>query len=466
MTTVMWFRRDLRISDNIALYHACKANQPIYCVFQVNPQQFIEDSFNHRSFFLALNEFKQRSNLPIHILFGEPLECFKRLKEALPSFDNLYFNEDDTGHGSLRDQEIRTFCHESNITVHSYQDHYLHGAYDILTKEGKMFKVFTPYYHQWIKALKQEPYSIHFEELQCLDTPIFKEDEKKFEQMMESVKPLDQYHPNLESALNQLNTFIQLHLSSYDVNRDDPYLNQTSHLSSYLRVGILSIRIVWHELQKAPESKGKEVYIKELCWREFYHMAMVQYPHAKSIAINEMFRDIEWDNNKAHFKLWKEGNTGFPIVDAAMRQLNQTGWMHNRMRMIVASFLVKDLLIDWRLGEQYFEVMLVDYDKASNIGGWQWAASTGLDAVPYFRVFNPTLQSLRFDKQGLFIKQYVSELKDVPTKYIHEPSKMPNASSILTYPSPIIDHKLQRSKCIQRYQESKLRMLSLSKHLN
>ncbi|CCQ19933.1 Deoxyribodipyrimidine photo-lyase [Listeria monocytogenes] len=220
----------------------------------------------------------------------------------------------------------------------------------------------------------------------------------------------------MKTANTRLANFIKHDVADYDKARDFPELDKTSHLSRYLRTGEISVRTIWQALQENEATEGRAIFEKELCWRDFYNMIYVSFPNQKNEPIQENYRFIEWENNREFFKAWQEGKTGFPLVDAAMRQLKETGWMHNRLRM---SFLTKDLLIDWRFGEKYFQQMLIDYDPASNIGGWQWAASTGTDAVPYFRIFNPTTQSQKFDPSGKFIRKYVKELTNLPDKFIN-----------------------------------------------
>lgn len=239
----------------------------------------------------------------------------------------------------------------------------------------------------------------------------------------------------------------------YEQQRDLPKLNITSHLSRCLRTGEISVRTIWKALQETSTSKGKAAFEKELCWRDFYHMIYVAFLNEKEESIQENYRNIEWENNRELFKKWQKGQTGYPIIDAAMRQLTQTGWMHNRLRMITASFLTKDLLIDWRWGGKYFQQMLHDYDPASNIGGWQWAASTGTDAVPYFRIFNPTIQSEKFDQDGNFIREFVPELRALPPKWIHQQENM-----------PIVQQKEQRKVLLAKYKSSKESALRIKKH--
>lgn len=428
MKRVMWFRRDLRLQDNKALAHALQnsAADELILLFQMNPQQFIQESANHNAFFASLASLKERIDQEAHlqIMVGEPLDLFSRLKRKLPDWQAIYFNEDTCGFGAKRDQQAMRFFEENNIQSFSFQDAYLHGSEEIKKNDGSKYQVFTPYYNKRI--------------------------------------PLTHYSVGEKTARRCLNTFIDQKLQSYENKRDFPYQDQTSHLSTFLRTGELSIRTIWQELASVPSSLSKETFKKELAWRDFYNMIYSAFPQQKEEAIQEKFRYIQWTNDPEMFVKWQKGETGYPIIDAAMRQLNQTGWMHNRLRMITASFLVKNLHIDWRWGEKYFQKMLIDYDAANNIGGWQWAASTGTDAVPYFRIFNPIIQSKKFDNDGQFIKKYVPELKQVPQKYIHQPNLMNEALQTQyhvhlgeNYPKPIVDYASSKKQTLFLYEASK-----------
>ncbi|WP_311198589.1 deoxyribodipyrimidine photo-lyase [Jeotgalibaca sp. MA1X17-3] len=292
--------------------------------------------------------------------------------------------------------------------------------------------------------------------------PIFSKDEEQFNDFLAKQIPIEDLQIGTKAAHQRLDEFIKHDLSNYKVARDYPVKNSTSHLSKYLRTGEISIRTVFDQVNRSENSAGKETFIKELAWRDFYNMIYATHPDQKNSSINPSFRQLEWENDEEFFKKWKEGKTGFPIVDAAMRQLKETGWMHNRLRMITASFLTKDLLIDWKWGEQYFQEMLIDYDPSNNIGGWQWAASTGTDSVPYFRIFNPTTQSEKYDKSGEFIKYYVPELKNIDGEKIHEPSKLSkeeqNKFGVIIgkdYPEPIVSHKERRKIAIKVFEQAK-----------
>lgn len=465
MTSVMWFRKDLRLSDNKALAKACEESEELILFFQLNPEQFIEGSPNHQAFFSSVAYLKKQidQHRHLHVHFGNPKDSFKELLKAVPEITDIYFNTDETGYGATRDQEMRTFFKEQKIQVHEFMDGYLHGAREI-TRNGNYYKVYTPYYKKWIEQVKESPIEVNLSKTTVKSQLIFEKEEARFKTFCEQLPVLDDQPLGEAYAIERLKKFVKEDLKVYDQKRDIPEADQTSRLSRHLRTGEISIRTVWQAVQKAPNSTGKTTFEKELCWRDFYHMIYVAFPKQKEESIQENYRYVEWENKRADFKKWQAGQTGFPIVDAAMRQLNETGWMHNRLRMITASFLTKDLLIDWRWGEKYFQQMLVDYDPASNIGGWQWAASTGTDAVPYFRIFNPTTQSEKFDPKGDFIRTFVPELKAIPNKFIHQPEKMTEAQQKeygiqlgATYPLPIVDHKEQRKRALAKYEFSKER---------
>lgn len=467
--TIMWFRKDLRLDDNTAFNKMLEDShdtEELICLFQLNPLQFLEDSYNHDAFFYTLSTFYEHAkanNIELHFLYGNVEEKFADLKNAFQDWNTVYFNKDERGFGRERDQIMTTFFEKNQIQVCSFQDSHIHGVEEIKKPTGESYKVFTPYFRKWLTMPKRmyQRTTKSDRSFKKLKHPLFDEGKKHFNQIVEKIKLPFDYECGEVAAEAYLKEFIKSHLHNYQKGRDYPFSNQTSKLSRFLRTGELSIRKVWYALNAEPDSDGRQTFISELCWRDFYNMIYFENPHQKSQEIKEQYRQLQWSYNQKSFDLWKEGQTGYPIVDAGMRQLNQTGWMHNRLRMIVASFLTKDLMIDWRLGEEYFQQKLIDYDAASNIGGWQWAASTGTDAVPYFRVFNPTIQGERFDYYGDFIRQFIPELKNVPNEYIHEPSKMPEElqESIATfigedYPNPIVDHRKIRAEILAFFKTS------------
>ncbi|GGC75708.1 cryptochrome/photolyase family protein [Enterococcus wangshanyuanii] len=465
---IMWFRKDLRLDDNTAfseMLEQAAVDDELICIFQLNPTQFIQNSYNHDTFFYSVKIFYEQlkaRGIPLHFSYGDPEENFSELKNSFQEWDSIYFNKDERGYGRKRDQKITAFFKKKKINVHAYQDSHLHGVDEIKKPNGENYKVFTPYYRNWQNQPKKA-----YERLSTIDRAfskaahsLFFEGESRFNEIVEKIDLPFTYDCGEIEAEKVLKTFIKDELHAYHKNRDYPFKDQTSKLSRFLRTGEISIRKVWQAVIAEPESDGRQAFISELCWRDFYNMVYFEHPDQKNQEIKEQYRQLQWQYNKQLFESWRKGETGYPIVDAAMRQLNQTGWMHNRLRMIVASFLTKDLLIDWRLGEQYFQKQLIDYDAASNIGGWQWAASTGTDAVPYFRIFNPTTQSEKFDAKGDFIRQYLPELSKVPNKFIHEPSKMPkevqeslNIFIGKDYPKPIVDHSKMRAEILTFFKE-------------
>jgi len=466
MTAVMWFRRDLRLEDNIALKHAMEESEELYLMFHVNPDQFLDEgSLNQAAFFKSVEALKKEvreKGAVLHILYGDLKECFEKLKQELPDWSDVYVNRDEKGYGLKRDRVAGKVFKELNINAHAYHDHNIHSAHEIKTHVGTYYKVFTPYFNKWKELRKPDVVEVVFDSSKIAGQPVFEEDLTRFEQLLNGLSPLDTIKAGTQEAHRRLDAFIDLHLNAYKEARDYPMKDGTSHLSRHLRAGEISVRTVLDKVKRAENSAGKETFIQELAWRDFYNMIYATHPDQKEISINPSFRQVEWDNNEQNFERWKEGRTGFPIVDAAMRQLKETGWMHNRLRMITASFLTKDLLIDWRWGEGYFQEMLTDYDPASNIGGWQWAASTGTDGVPYFRVFNPTTQSERFDQGGGFIRKYVPELARIDNKKIHEPAKLKVEEQQKfgvvigqDYPGPIVSHKTSRQLAIQAFEKSK-----------
>lgn len=466
---VVWLRNDLRFEDNTALIkatqNALKTNKELLLVFNLDPEEFKENSFSHDYFFSALNKFSEearKKDLKIFFLKGKLKKSFKTLLKEFPKITSVYFNSSDRGPSLVKEQAITDFLNKHKISVFSFQDKHLHSAKEIVKADGSFYKVYTPYYNKWIQIPKDPPFAFNLEELQRIIITDFSKKDKKAKKIFEKLlkKRTTNFEKNCGTTLanKTLKDFIENNLENYNLNRDFPSKDSTSHLSRFLTTGEISIRTIYQELTKAPLSNGKITFIKELAWRDFYNMIYHFHKNQKTEEIIEKYKTLQWEYNDSYFKSWQEGTTGFPIIDAGMRQLKKEGFMHNRLRMIVASFLVKDLLLDWRLGEEYFSKMLIDYDSASNIGGWQWAASVGTDASPYFRVFNPTLQSKKFDKEAQYIRKYIPELKDIPSKYIHEPAKYLekiktecNIDLKDNYTIPIVDHKEQRLKAIEMF---------------
>lgn len=462
----MWFRRDLRLEDNVALKHALEESDSLLLLFHVNPEQFLgETSLNQAAFFKSVACFRdeiEEKKASLHILYGELEACFVNLKKEIPDWSDIYINRDETGYGLERDKRASSIFKKLDIKAHGYHDHHIHSAREITTNSDTYYKVFTPYYNKWKELQKPPIAKVVFDSKKLVKGTFFSKDKAQFDDFLAKQMSIEGLRLGNKVAHERLAEFIEEDLKDYDAARDYPLKNATSHLSKHLRAGEISIRTVFDQVSRSKNSSGKTTFIKELAWRDFYNMIYATHPNQKYLSINPSFRQVKWENDEQLFNSWKEGKTGFPLVDAAMRQLNETGWMHNRLRMVTASFLTKDLLIDWQWGEQYFQKMLIDYDAASNIGGWQWAASTGTDSVPYFRIFNPTTQSEKFDKNGEFIRHYVPELKTIITSKIHDPSKLSEKEQkefgVLIgkdYPMPIVSHKERRKSTIQAFEDSK-----------
>ncbi len=452
-------RNDLRLHDNTALLEAIdycvNHNEQLTLVFHINTEQVKEGTNSNDYFFSALNVFYhkiQEMGSDILFLYGSPKEAFENFVCNYKYVDRVFFNASERGYGLLRDRQIYIILKENDIEIHRYIDKHLHSSNEVLNGSGDYYKVFTPYYNRWSsldKGVVKTFDKTKFENV--INNQFDNKYKKNFYQILDNRKSVYDEICGEANAIKDLTCFVEEYLDNYEQDRDIPHLDSTSKMSRYLSSGEISIRTVYNMVIKARDTIGKETYIKELAWRDFYNMVYHANPNQHNEEIIEKYRIIRWNRDKYLFKIWKEGLMGYPIVDAAMRQLNETGYMHNRLRMIAASFLVKDLLIDWRLGEQYFKEMLLDYDSASNIGGWQWSSSTGTDACPYFRIFNPTVQSKRYDMEGKFIRKYISELNDIDGKYIHEPYKYKDKIEELYYPSPIVIHKEQRRKALDMY---------------
>ncbi|WP_318487379.1 deoxyribodipyrimidine photo-lyase [Photobacterium leiognathi] len=471
---IIWFRDDLRTVDNTALNHAIETGLPVIALFVATPMQWhehhvaaIQVDFIHR----RLRVLKQQLavlNIPLQVM-----QCndFSESVDAIAEYCHQYrvvhvfANKQYPLNEQLRDEKLGVLLAQSGIKQSLFDDNYVLEPETILNREGELFKVFTPYRNAWIKRFSAEPsYPVTTNKEVALSdtTSAMLADSTEIQSLgypvIESVLwPVDE-----EAILQRLDTFCVTKAQDYHQQRDFPAIDGTSCLSPFLAIGALSARQCVHQLlQHFPHAlevnkeDGAFTWLNEIIWREFYGHLLHRYPE---LSKNHPFQDytqyVRWQDNPTLLKAWQDGKTGFPIVDAAMRQLRATGWMHNRLRMITASFLTKDLLCDWRAGEQWFMQHLIDGDFASNNGGWQWAASTGTDSQPYFRVFNPTLQGQRFDPKGDFIRTWVKELAKVPDKYIHTPHQWDSSGS-LDYPLPIVDHKEARLLAIEAFKQAK-----------
>ncbi|AXF75253.1 deoxyribodipyrimidine photo-lyase [Erwinia tracheiphila] len=470
-THLVWLRNDLRIHDNTALHAACRdSDARVLALFIATPQQWHSHVMAPRQaafIYQSLQDVQQslaEKGIPLHFL-----QCrdFDASVSELASFcqahniERMFYNYQYEVNERQRDARVERALSELDIISQGFDDSLLLAPGSVLTGSGEMYKVFTPFSKALVRRLKEGV-------PECLPVPKARENAplkktptlKPFDYPSEAFD--DQLFPAGEAAaLKRLRAFCQQPAADYPQQRDIPAVDGTSRLSVYLATGVLSPRQCLNRLLRE-HADGLDnsrifVWLNELIWREFYRHLLVAWPslcrHQPFIGWTEK---VKWQQNGRHLEAWQQGKTGYPVVDAAMRQLNALGWMHNRLRMIVASFLVKDLLIDWREGERYFMSQLIDGDLAANNGGWQWAASCGTDAAPYFRIFNPTTQGERFDEEGAFIRQWLPELKAVPKQHIHQPQAWAKKHGVsLDYPQPIVDHKEARKTTLAAFEAAR-----------
>lgn len=462
---LMWFREDLRLNDNPALYYAAKSAN-VAGIYLISPTMLRKHDVSDNKIIFIIEGLEQLQkqlaaiNISLKIMVVEDSLDIKHelLKYALQlGATALYFNKQYEFNEKKRDEVVTEHFIANDIVVKSFHDQCLFEPGTILTHGQNYFQVYTPFKNACWKKI-EEGQSFY---------PLSKP--KKQAKMIGSSNPVPRKFSNFDLsyaqskflagelvAKKQLESFIERKIINYKTDRDFPAIDGTSKLSPYFAAGMISVQqcfamtMQWHKdiIQNLPE--GAITWLNELLWREFYRHIVVGFPRVSKHKPFKLATDkIPWDYNQELLEKWQQGQTGFPIVDAAMQQLNQTGWMHNRLRMIVAMFLSKNLFLDWRLGEKYFMENLIDGDLASNNGGWQWSASTGVDAVPYFRIFNPIRQSERFDPKGEFIRQFVPELTKLDNKAIHHPE---NSGVILTdYPKPIIDLRASKERVMKAF---------------
>ncbi|MDX8431161.1 MAG: deoxyribodipyrimidine photo-lyase [Candidatus Algichlamydia australiensis] len=424
--TLFLFHRDLRLQDNLGFIEAVEHSETVFPVFIFDKKQvgkentyFSENAFQ---FMLeSLEELEKELDGKLSFFQGNTLELIPQIIKKY-QIEALFCNRDYTPFARKRDNNIKKICAELGIDFSIFDDALLNPPEKVVKKDGKPYEVFTPYYKSASLHLVSYP-KRHVG--------------GKYEKISRDRLPEYKKNPHIfvnggRERAKKILVGIE-NLRNYANERDFPYINQTSKLSAHHKFGTISIRETYHVIKK--KLGPSHPLIRQLYWRDFFTHIAFFYPHVFGNAFQHRYSSINWRSSEKDFALWCEGKTGFPFVDAGMRQLNKTGWMHNRLRMVVASFLTKDLLIDWRLGERYFAQKLVDYDPCVNNGSWQWASSTGCDAQPYFRIFNPWLQQKRFDPEGKYIKEYVPELKG------YDPKSLLNPDGIEGYHPLICDHK-------------------------
>ncbi|MBA8864011.1 deoxyribodipyrimidine photo-lyase [Pantoea agglomerans] len=463
MTThLVWLRNDLRVNDNLALHAACRdSDAKVIALYLATPAQWQQHdmspkqaAFIHASLLQVQRALAERG-IELHY---QACHAFSDSIDALLQFcakqqvDQLFYNYQYEVNERQRDAEAEKRLDDAGVICQGFDDSLLLPPGSVQSGDRSMYKVFTPFSKAFVCRLQQGlPECVPAPKASPI--PAFDYPTEDFDQ--------DLFPPGEAAALKRLRHFATQPVIDYPAKRDLPALDATSRLSVYLATGVLSPRQclhrVLHEHPDALDNSRAFTWLNELIWREFYRHLLVAWPAlCRHKPFIDWTRNVEWQRNDAHFDAWKAGKTGYPIVDAAMRQMKALGWMHNRLRMITASFLVKDLLIDWREGERYFMQQLIDGDLAANNGGWQWAASTGTDAAPYFRIFNPTTQGERFDEKGDFIRHYLPELAGVPDSDIHQPHVWAEKHhKKLDYPAPIVDHKVARKKTLDAFERAK-----------
>lgn len=426
---IFWFRRDLRLDDNIGYYNALKSDNKVLPIFIFDSEilkKLPEDDARVTFIFNTLqemrNEIQEQYKSSIAIYHGKPKEVFKKLI-ADYTIETVFTNHDYEPYATQRDQEINDVLTAENINFKTYKDQVIFEKDEVVKKDGDPYKVYTPYMKLWKEEFKKIDLKIYYTNdylgnlVKNTRLPNLSLSDMGFKKSSQEIKKYD-VTPTL--------------IQEYEDTRNYPAQDATSRLGPHLRFGTVSIR----KMMKKAIAEKNEVFWQELIWREFFMQILWHFPHTKDKAFKSKYDRIEWRNNEDEFDAWCKGETGYPLVDAGMRQLNETGFMHNRIRMLVGSFLCKHLLIDWRWGEAYFAEKLHDYEMASNVGNWQWVAGSGVDASPYFRIFNPTTQIKKFDKDYKYIQKWV-----------------PNYNKT-SYPKEIVDHKEARERCLETYKKA------------
>jgi len=426
---IFWFRRDLRLDDNVGFYEALKSDHPVLPIFIFDteileklPEDDARVLFIYETLQKMRTTLQNEHNSSIALFHGKPIDIYKDLVNDY-TINSVFTNHDYEPYAKTRDEAISTFLSKHNINFKTFKDQVIFEKNEVTKSDGKPYLVYTPYMKRW-----KETFKTH--NLEILYTNSYLENLVEHSRLPNlSLSEIGFKKSNQEiTPYNVTPSLIQ----EYEDTRNFPAKDSTSRLGPHLRFGTVSIRKI---VKKAIAEKN-EIFWQELIWREFFTQILWHFPHTKTSSFKSKYDRIEWRNDETEFKTWCEGKTGYPLVDAGMRQLNQTGFMHNRIRMLVGSFLCKHLLIDWKWGEAYFAEKLHDYEMASNIGNWQWVAGSGVDAAPYFRIFNPTTQIKKFDKDLNYIKKWVPDFQE------------------LTYPKPMVDHKFARERCLDSYKSA------------
>lgn len=425
--TLFWFRRDLRVQDNVGLFHALEQSEQVLPVFIFD--QSILEKLPKKDARVELilqalgyiNDAMKGNQCTVGMYHGVPKAILNDLIDRYP-IDRVVTNRDYEPYARERDQEIEALLAARGISFETYKDQVIFEKDEITKDDGKPYVVYTPYSRKWLKAFEENtPQKYPSENLL---NKLYPEIQPSLRLEDLGFEPQDHHTPQFR--------FDNTVIDAYEETRNFPALDQTSRLGPYLRFGLVSVR----DLVLKAANRPNNTFLKELIWREFFMQILWHFPHTKDRSFKAQYDRIPWRNNEDEFRKWCAGETGYPLVDAGMKQLNQTGFMHNRVRMLVGSFLCKHLLIDWRWGEAYFAEKLLDYEMASNVGNWQWVAGSGVDAAPYFRIFNPTEQIKKFDKEHAYIQKWVPNYQE------------------LNYPKPVVEHKMARERCLSVYKSA------------
>jgi deoxyribodipyrimidine photo-lyase len=448
MKSLCWIRRDLRLHDHAALSAALRFGEThLVFIFDTHILEKLKNKEDRRLTFIyqSLVEIEvalQKKGSSLHILYGKPEEEIPKLAQKL-MINRVFTNRDYEPYAKDRDSKVEKKLKASGIEFESFKDQVFFEKHQVVKDDRSIYKVFTPYKNKWLGAFEElgkniPDFACPLKNFAPFSNPqsILTHD---FYKVMGFKEALPDLAGGTKAALQRLKKFSEI-MSDYKEARDFPAIEGTSLLSVYIRFGNLSIRDMIR-VASASRSEGAKTWFSELIWREFYFMILDTHPYIVKESFKRDYDKIKWLGKPEHFKAWCEGSTGVPIIDAAMRCFNATGMMHNRLRMIVASYLIKILLIDWREGEAYFAEKLLDFDLAANNGGWQWSSSSGCDAQPYFRIFNPYTQSEKFDSQGEFIKQWCPELAHLSGKQLHRPEHV----------TPIVSYEKNRERCLEMY---------------
>lgn len=423
---IFWFKRDLRLHDNVGLFHALNSGKPVLPIFifdtnildKLNKPEDLRVQFIHQTLVNIDNQLKQIGS-GLTIFYGKPDQAFIELKSQY-NIGVIYTNHDYEPYALKRDNQIQELASQSGIGFQSFKDQVIFEKKEVTKDDGLPYTVFTPYSRKWKAKLAENPINSFPSETSLQNC---------FKYAPPTIPLLETMGFSLQEWSYPSTQVIDDVIRNYATQRDFPAINGTSRLGVHLRFGTISVRqLVMNSMNKS------ETYLNELIWRDFYHQILSNFPHVgEGLSFKKEYDQIQWRDSEADFEKWCKGETGYPIVDAGMRELAATGYMHNRVRMITASFLTKHLFIDWRWGEAWFASKLLDFDLAANNGGWQWAAGSGCDAAPYFRIFNPALQTEKFDKKAAYIDKWVPEF------------------NTLTYPAPMVQHEFARKRCLENY---------------